>query len=180
MNYIVLCHDGFEEVEMLTPVDILRRAGNSVVIVSMTGNKVINGSHGIKITADALFEEIKTEDFDTVILPGGLPNAHTLRDDARVTDTVKAFDKAGKTVAAICAAPCVLERAGLLVNRAATSYPGAIDAEKCRYLEIPVVVAVNVITSRGVGTAIEFALAILRHDGQAEAAEKIAKGIMYA
>ena len=178
-EFIMLIHNGFEEVEALTTVDLLRRSGNGVVICSMTGNKLLKGSHNINIIADCLFEELKTDSFDGIILPGGMPNSHTLRNDERVIETVRKFCEAGRLVCAICAAPCVLERAGLLKGKRATSYPGCIDAESCIYSEEPALRDGNIITSRGVGTAIPFALEIIKYVNGEGAAKRIAESIIY-
>ena len=133
---LMLVSDGFEEVEALTAVDILRRAGANVTIMSITGSDALHGSHRITVKADDVIDKnylSLSEKYDAVILPGGLPNAHTLRDDTRVGDIVKDFYNKNKIVAAICAAPCVLEKNGLLAGKKATSYPGCIDETKCDY-----------------------------------------------
>ncbi|MBR7077453.1 MAG: DJ-1/PfpI family protein [Clostridia bacterium] len=180
---LMMVHDGFEEVEALTTVDILRRAGVAVTVCSMTGRNVLHGSHGIDVAADAVFGRTVKEDcadaFDALAFPGGLPNAHTLRDDTRATDAAKAFYAKGKIVCAICAAPCVLEKAGLLKGRRATSYPGCIDESACEYSEEKVVRDGNMITSRGVGTALDFALAIAEALAGKQAADKVAASILY-
>lgn len=178
MKLIVLAFDGFEEIEALTPIDLLRRAGISAELCSMGKSINMTGARNIKVTADLLFENVNDIDsYDGVILPGGLPNAHYLRDDDRVIETVKRFNEKGKLIAAICASPCVLERAGLTRGIAVTSYPGCIDATICDYKETPVVRHENIITSRGVGTAIDFALEIIDYLGGDS--DKIAKTIIY-
>lgn len=187
MRYIMLVSDGFEEVEALTVIDLLRRGRLPVDLCSMTGNPLLCGSHGIRVLADVVYESpaaggISREavlQYDGVILPGGLPNAYTLRDDGRVTGLLKAFAAAGKLTAAICAAPCALEAAGLLDGIDATSYPGQLDESRCRYRETPSVVSGKVITSRGVGTAIDFALTLLREAGKPEEARRVAESILY-
>ena len=183
MRYIMLVSNGFEEVEALTVIDLLRRGGVQADLCSMTGEQTLCGSHGIKVLADLVYgsgipyEEVLQ--YDGVVLPGGLPNAHTLRDDERVTEILKAFAAAGKLTAAICAAPCALEAAGLLHGIEATSYPGHLDESKCIYMETPSVVSGKVVTSRGVGTAIDFALTLLREAGRPEEARRVAAAILY-
>ena len=180
---LMMVHDGFEEVEALTTVDILRRAGCGVTVCSMTGRNVLHGSHGIDVAADAVFGHTVDEDcadsFDALVFPGGLPNAHTLRDDSRATDAANKFHEKGKLVCAICAAPCVLEKAGLLEGRRATSYPGAIDATRCLYSEEKAVKDGKVITSRGVGTALDFALAIAEELCGKQTADRVAASILH-
>lgn len=187
MRYIMLVSNGFEEVEALTVIDLLRRGGVQADICSMTGERMLCGSHEIRVLADCVYESgeeygISGESvlqYDGVILPGGLPNAHTLRDDVRVMKILRAFAAAGKLTAAICAAPCALEAAGLLDGIEATSYPGHLDESKCIYTEAPSVVSGKVVTSRGVGTAIDFALTLLRESGMPEEARRVASAILY-
>ncbi len=181
MNILMLISNGFEEVEALTVVDLLRRGGVKVNMCSMTGDSVLHGSHGIDVIANSVWknDEFDFDEYDGVVLPGGLPNAHTLRDDERVIDIVKHFALQNKITAAICAAPCVLERAGLLKGKEATSYPGCIDEKQCNYQEIPTVVCDNVVTSRGVGTAIDFALSLLRVLKGPDVAADISEAILY-
>ena len=152
MKTAVICMNGFEEVEGLTVVDILRRLGIECDIT---------GSHGLVIKADRLLDEIKSEDYSAVILPGGLPGATNLRDDSKVISLVNEMNKAGKIVAAICAAPIVLERAGVLEGRRFTAYPGVGEKiEGGNFKEELVVRDGNIITSRGPATSMEFAFAI--------------------
>ena len=122
MKTAVICMNGFEEVEGLTVVDMLRRLEIECDIVGKGAE--VTGSHGIVIKADRLLDEIKSEDYSAIILPGGLPGATNLRDDSKVISLVKEMNKTGKIVAAICAAPIVLERAGVLEGREFTAYPG--------------------------------------------------------
>ena len=127
---LMLIHNGFEEIEALTTVDLCRRAGLEVCVCSMTGCEMLQGAHGISVQADALFEQVDPSNFDMVVLPGGLPNATSLRDDDRVIGVLRAFCQQDKYLGAICAAPIALERAGLLQGRIATSYPGCLADEK--------------------------------------------------
>ncbi len=113
------------------------------------------------------------------MLPGGLPNAHTLRDDERVINTVKKYNEKGKVLAAICAAPCVLSRCGLLKGKKATSYPGSIDDDSCLYMRVKTVTDGNIVTGNGVGGAIDFALATACALGKNKEASKVRESILY-
>ncbi|MBP5313072.1 MAG: DJ-1/PfpI family protein [Clostridia bacterium] len=181
-SLLVLCCEGFEEIEALTVVDVMRRAGVKVALCSVPGNAVMKGSHDIKVSADKAFgdDELEGNGYDGVVLPGGLPNAYLLRDDPRVIACVNNFFDKGKLVCAICAAPCVLERAGILKGRRATSYPGMVDKQNCgEYLEDKVVRDGNVITSRGPGTALAFSYEILRAMDLGDAADRLEEGMIF-
>lgn len=150
---------GFEEIEAVTVIDVLRRAEVDVLVAGLGGGPV-RGSHQITVVADQPLDHLSPDDFDAVVLPGGMPGAANLRDNARVVALVKSFAAKGKVVAAICAAPIVLESAGLLAGRRATSFPG-FELPSARYTEERVVVDGALVTSRGAGTAMEFALALV-------------------
>lgn len=160
---IVPLADGFEEIEAATIIDLLRRADIEVVVAALGGVQV-RGAHGLGFVADATLDDALDDDYDVVVLPGGEPGATALRDDARVQQLLKRQAGEGKLVAAICAAPKALAAAGLLDGRVATSYPGYLDqhpAPGMRYMAQPVVVDGKVVTSRGPGTAMDFALALI-------------------
>ncbi len=177
---LMLIHNGFEEIEALTTVDLCRRAGLEVCVCSMTGQELLQGAHGIQVQADALFEDVDSGLFDMVVLPGGLPNATSLRDDDRVIGVLHDFYRANKWLSAICAAPIALERAELLHGRLATSYPSCLaDEQACQYTEQAVAVDGKIITSRGVGTAIAFALQIIAALVSPEKSQEIGTGILY-
>jgi 4-methyl-5(b-hydroxyethyl)-thiazole monophosphate biosynthesis len=152
--------EGFEEIEAVTIVDVLRRAGIEVETASLD-DVVVRGSHGISITADTTLDRADSNGYDLVALPGGLPGADHLLKDARIQRMLTAMAADGKFVTAICAAPQVLASAGLLDGRAVTSYPGFLDPGKVKYREEPVVIDGKIITSRGPGTAMEFALTLV-------------------
>jgi protein deglycase len=153
--------EGFEELEAVTIIDILRRAGIEVVVAAL-GPSPVTGSHGIRLAADTPLAALAEQDFDMVALPGGMPGADHLKKDPRVAGIVRRLHAKGRPVAAICAAPMVLAAAGLLDGRRATSFPGFLaDAGKTTVVEDAVVVDRGVITSRGPGTAIEFALTLV-------------------
>jgi 4-methyl-5(b-hydroxyethyl)-thiazole monophosphate biosynthesis len=155
---------GFEEIEALTAVDILRRAGAQVVLAGCEGEGAVEGRSSIRVVPDTSLEAALAEGpYDLIALPGGLPNAYTLRDDERLQAALKVQAERDGFVAAICAAPVALAEAGLLEGKAKTSHP-AVKAEMPSegYREDRVVVDGRVITSRGPGTAMEFAFALVR------------------
>lgn len=177
---IVPLAPGFEEIEAVTIVDILRRAGVRVTVAGL-GGRAVTGSHGIRVECDARVEECETGAADAVCLPGGMPGAAHLRESADVRRLVVAASGAGKLVAAICAGPTVLNAAGLLEGRRATSHPAhKNEMDRCIYAEDPVVVDGNVITSRGAGTAIEFAASLVRRLVSEEAADEILRRIEFS
>lgn len=160
---IIIFATGFEEIEAITVIDILRRAGIEITAAGLDSIN-ITGSHGIKITADKKLSDLKP-DFDAVIIPGGMPGALHLHNSAQVNDFVEAMHSKGALIAGICAAPSVvMAPIGLLENKNATCYPGdQIDFGKTtRYKNEAVVVDGNIITSQGPGTAMEFAFAIVK------------------
>ena len=153
--------DGFEEIEAVTVIDLLRRADIPVTTAALDALEV-TGSHGITMHADRTLDEALASDFEMVVLPGGMPGAANLENDSRVTELLTAMANSERFTAAICAAPRVLARAGLLEGRTATSYPGFLDGETgIRYSEQPVVTDGKILTSRGPGTAMDFALALI-------------------
>lgn len=170
--------EGFEEIEAVTIVDVLRRAGVDAVMAGVSAQEV-TGSHGITVRADRLLEELEGEAWDAVVLPGGQPGATHLRDDPRVQRLLRAQDEKGATVGAICAAPIALSKAGALRERSATSFPGFEEQLDCaKYLHESVVVDGHVVTSRGPGTALHFALELLRQLGLATEAERLREGML--
>jgi 4-methyl-5(b-hydroxyethyl)-thiazole monophosphate biosynthesis len=172
---------GFEEIEAVTIVDVLRRAGVHVTLASLNGHPV-TGAHGIDIATDATLDEVRGRRYDAVVLPGGMPGASNLRDDPRVIDAVREVVKHGGIAAAICAAPIVLEHAGLLKGRRATAYPGfreELGSAAARVTD-RVVVDGPIVTSSGPGTALEFALTLVEHLAGREAAAKLRTGMLVA
>jgi protein deglycase len=155
--------EGFEEIEAVTIVDLLRRADVEVRTASLADREV-TGSHGITVVADASLDEVDAADFDMIVLPGGMPGTTQLKSDPRVSRLLRQFAESGRYTAAICAAPSVLAYAGLLEGRKATSFPGFLtpgSAPGIRLSEDPVVVDGKVATSRGPGTAVPFGLALI-------------------
>lgn len=152
--------NGFEEIEAITLIDVLRRAGFHVTTCGLSGLPP-RGAHDVTVTADTTIEDALRSPWDLVVLPGGMPGATNLRDDARVGQLLEQTVKNGGFVGAICAAPIVLARFGILDGRKATSYPGfQAQMPGVEYREDRVVFDGNILTSRGPGTAMEFALAI--------------------
>jgi 4-methyl-5(b-hydroxyethyl)-thiazole monophosphate biosynthesis len=154
---------GCEELEAVTVIDLLRRAGIDVVTAGLD-DRVVTASRGVRLVPDAVLADVMEEDFDMIVLPGGLPGADHLDEDPRVHALLKSMSGSGRFTAAICAAPKVLASAGLLDDKSATSYPGIIDAmdlASTRVLQDPVVIDGKVVTSRGPGTAMDFALALI-------------------
>jgi protein deglycase len=155
--------EGFEEIEAVTIVDLLRRAGIEVHTATLSGPRV-RGSHGIAVEADIALDAAEAADYDMIVLPGGMPGAEHLKQDARVIALLRRFAGEGRYTAAICAAPGVLAHAGLLEDRRATSFPGFLSLESAPGISLsdaPVVVDGKVVTSRGPGTAIDFSLALI-------------------
>ena len=160
---LVVMADGFEEIEAVTIIDILRRAEIEVVSAGL-GGTTITGSHGIKVISDALLDQVKDKSFDALILPGGGAGVANLRKDKRVVQLVQRFHDQKALVGAICAAPAVLSDAGIIKQKKVTSYPGFEKQIQCaHYSTEAVVVDGNVITSRAPGTALRFALKLVEH-----------------
>lgn len=154
---------GFEDLEAVTLVDLLRRAGVEVITASLTPG-LVQGARGIRVEADAQLDAVLDLDFDMIALPGGMPGAENLKRDRRILALLRKMAAAGKFTAAICAAPIALAEAGLLDGKKATSYPGFVDKlnlPHTTYLDDAVVVDGRVVTSRGPGTAMDFALTLI-------------------
>ena len=162
-NALVLIAQGCEELEAVTAVDILRRADVKVITAGLDRANVV-ASRKVTLVPDATLDEALDQEFDMVVLPGGLPGADNLANDARVIALLQDMARAGKFTCAICAAPAVLAKAGVLAGKRATSYPGVLDnmnLPDVTYTGEAVVCDGTVITSRGPGTAMDFALALV-------------------
>lgn len=155
--------DGFEEIEAVAVIDILRRAGFEVRTVAVSAvSRAVRGSHGIVVEADLLWEELDQDAVEQLVVPGGQPGTNHLLADGRVVALARRMVAAGRPVAAICAAPLVLSDAGVLEGRAATSHPSVKHKlGGALWKDEPVVVDGVVTTSQGVGTAVAFALALV-------------------
>lgn len=176
----VFLADGFEEIEGLTVVDILRRAGVETETISVMGRKQISGAHKILVEADKLFEEAEIEEADMLVLPGGMPGTLNLKAHEGLREQILAFDRQGKYVAAICAAPSILSELGLLKGKKACAYPSFEDGLDCaEVLKVPAVTDGNITTGRGMGAAIPFALKLTEILCGVEKAEEIRKSVVY-
>lgn len=177
--YIFLA-DGLEEIEGLTVVDILRRGKVDISTVSVEGRKQIEGSHGIRLETDCVLEETDFGDAAMFVLPGGMPGTLHLGACTKLTDMLVKANEEKKLIAAICAAPSVLGDLGILSGKEAVCYPGFEDRLKGAVIgDRNVVVSENVITSRGMGTAIPFALTLLSIMKDKDTADQIGEGIIY-
>lgn len=180
---MVLIHlaTGFEEIEALTAADLLRRAGKDALLVSVTGDKTVAGAHGIKVEADLLFEEADYSSCEMIVLPGGMPGTKNLAAHSGLCDKIKEFNRSGRLIAAICAAPMVLGGLGLLEGRKATIYPGM---EKhlggASHEEGKVVTDGNIITSMGPGTAMDFGLALVERLCGKDAAKELREDLIFS
>ena len=159
---IVFLAEGFEEIEALTPVDILRRAGFAVKTAAVGSSKLVRGSHGIPVEADILAADVEEESPEAVILPGGMPGALNLDASPEVDAVLRAADRKGAVIGAICAAPLVLGRRGMLEGRRAACYPGFEKELKGAVTEGGrVEVDGRFVTACGMGAATEFSLALV-------------------
>ena len=181
MAIAVFFANGYEEIEALTVVDLTRRAGIETWMVSITEEKNVTGSHGITVSMDKTLKEIDFNEVEMIVLPGGMPGTLNLEACEPLMEKVKEFDKAGKYISAICAAPTVFGHLGLLNGRKACCYPdmedGLVGAEVTYE---PTAVSDHILTSRGMGTAIDFGLQIIARFQGREAADEMAKKIVYA
>lgn len=171
---------GFEEIEAITVIDVLRRAGMDVKTVSITSSKAVTGAHGITVEADQTFKEADFADTEWLILPGGMPGASNLASFEPLCDLLKIHAHKGK-IAAICAAPAVvLAPLGILDGKEATCYPGfEKDCTKAIMRDVPVVALDTLITAAGPSTALRFALAIVANSLGAPMAQEIGSGMLY-
>lgn len=172
--------EGFEEVEAVSPADLLMRAGAEVMLVSIGDKREVAGAHGIVYTADKLFDEVDYTDVDLLVLPGGMPGTLHLKEYAPLIALLKKFNDEGKMLAAICAAPTVLGAAGLLNGKKATCYPGCEEGlTGAITLTDTVVIDGNITTSRGPGTAVPFGLSLAAQLFGQETADQVQKDFIY-
>ncbi len=171
---------GYEEIEALTVVDILRRADVETTMVSITDDRSVTGSHSISVAMDVLLSEVKFDDLDVLVLPGGMPGTKNLEACEALMRQVDAFMEQGRIVAAICAAPSILGHRGFLKGRKACSFPNfESHLEGAEVMDESAVIDGNIVTGRGMGAAVPFALAILEKLQGKEAADKMAENIMF-
>lgn len=179
MLYMLLA-DGFEEVEAIAPLDIIRRAGIEILTAGVGGD-VICGAHGISVECDTMIETVFEDDVEGIILPGGMPGTTNLQENARVCELVEYCRENELLLAAICAAPMILGELGILSGHEAVCFPGFEDhlhgAEVC---DCPVAVSENIITAKGAGAALEFGAAIVDYfAGEDGAGREILNAMQY-
>jgi len=177
MKVLVPVAQGYEEIETNTIIDVLRRAGMDVVTAGVPST-MLNGMHNVKMMADRRLDEVKNEDFDAIVLPGGAPAYDNLSRSQTVLDLIRKFDSEKKIVAAICGSPVVLAKAGIIDKRRATIYPG-MEKELMMPRDGPVVKDDHIITSQGPGTSIEFSLAIVSELLGKEISERVRKELVH-
>jgi len=171
--------EGFEEIEAVTIIDVLRRAGIDLIIVSITGKSVVKGSHNIELKADLLFEEVDYSKGDMIILPGGMPGSKNLNEHEGLKFQIIEYQKNEKYIAAICAAPIVLGNLGILNGKNVVCYPGyEANLVGAKIQTVSCITDKNIITGRGVGAALKFSLEIVRILSGEELAEQLRKAML--
>lgn len=178
---LVLLADGFEEIEGVTIIDVLRRGGIEVTTAALAPGPV-RGSHGISVTPDTTLDHVVAAAgaFDAIVLPGGSPGYTNLGKDPRVLDLLRTFQKERKIVAAVCAAPWVLQLAGVLDGKRATIHPSLrSELKAATHVESPVVEDGAVVTSQGAGTTMAFALKIVERLAGPEKAKEVAERLVF-
>jgi len=168
---------GCEELEAVTTIDLLRRAGLDVTTAGLN-NEVVKASKGVSLVPDTDLNTALQQDYDMIVLPGGLPGADHLDNDSRLRERIIKMADTGKYVAAICAAPKVLANAGVLKGKKVTCYPGVLDALDIKSEGSAVVEDGNIITSRGPGTAMDFALTLIEKLAGKEKRDEVEKGLV--
>ncbi len=180
MKAIVPLADGVEEMEAVAIIDVLRRAGWDVTTAALERLEIV-GAHGIRLIADALWADVNSADYGIIVLPGGMGGVKAMTACPTLLDALRSFAEAGKPLAAICAAPLVLHTAGLLKGKKATAYPSLLDhLEQASRSNERVVVDGLIATSRGPGTALEFALALVERYGDPAKAAEVARAMLLA
>jgi len=178
---VPLAH-GFEEIETVTVVDILRRAGISVIMAGIEAGSppgAVEGRTGIKLVPDLAIDGVKASDFDMIVLPGGAKGTQTLQKDLRVAQLLRSLQEGNGYIAAICAAPTVLAAHGMIAGRKVTSHPSVRDQlPGALYDEERVVIDGKLVTSRGPGTAMEFAMALVEILAGRQKAEEVNQGVL--
>lgn len=173
----IILAEGFEEIEALAPADVLRRLGFEVILVGLVSDKV-KGSHGITVSADCLLSSVKITEADLLMLPGGMPGSVNLRNSNELIGLLKDASNAGKFIAAICAAPIALGRAGLIKGKKVTAYPGFEDKlEGATYTGGRIERDGNIITAKGAGVSFEFAAEIAAALGKSKETEELYRGM---
>lgn len=179
MKAFVFFAEGFEETEALATVDILRRGNVVVDTVSITGDKKVTGAHAIPVLTDYLFEEADLPSADMLILPGGMPGASNLNNHAALKGLLVEYNRQGKYLAAICAAPLVFGGLGLLQGKKATCYPSfEPQLTGATLVDEPVVQDGNIITGKGPGLVFQFGLRLVAMLKGQETADEVARGLL--
>lgn len=172
--------NGFEDVEALAPLDILRRGGQDVVTVSITGSEFVTSAHSVTLKADAVFENVDLSDADLLMLPGGMPGSTNLNAHEGLRNAIVEHYEAGKPIAAICAAPMVFGSLGLLEGKRATCYPGCEATMKgATYTRELVTIDGNIITGEGPAAAFPYGYAILEILAGKEVADTLREGMIF-
>ena len=180
-NLLIFLATGFEEIEVVSTMDVIRRAGLNIQSVALTEELLVIGAHGIGIQADVLFDSADFSTADMLILPGGMPGTKNLNAHGRLKEALINHAKSGKQLAAICAAPMVLGQLGLLAGKEATCYPGnEMHLKDAKISEYMVVDDAGFITASGPGVAIEFGLQIVEHYMGDEKVEEVSKALLLA
>ena len=175
----VFLAEGFEEIEAITPIDVLRRGGVTVRTCSITASRVVTGAHGIPFTADTTLSELEDLE-DVILLPGGMPGTIHLKECKLLAERIRAHHARGGILAAICAAPTVFGEMGLLREEKATCYPGMEDGLFCKEASTEKsVLSGKILTSRGAGTAAHFAFRLLSLLKGQEAADSLARAMCF-
>lgn len=179
-NVFLFLADGFEEIEALATVDVLRRAGVQVTTVSINPTEMVTGAHSIPVAADALFADCSFAEADMLVLPGGMPGAANLDAHAELRAAIKAHVEAGKWLAAICAAPMVFGHMELLSGKKATCYPGFEgELTGAEYTAAPVEIDGNIITGKGPAVVLPFAYALAEVLVGNEVVAQVKAGMLY-
>jgi 4-methyl-5(b-hydroxyethyl)-thiazole monophosphate biosynthesis len=177
---LIAVADGVEDLEVVTLIDVLRRAEIEVVVASIETRRMVSCAHGTRLTADTMLADVLAQDFDLIVLPGGMPGAQHLAEHQPLAERVREQAAAGKLFAAICAAPALaLQAYGVLKQRRMTCYPAFSEQlSGCTFVDQPVVVDGNCITSQGPGTALEFALTLVEQLAGKASRSAVAKGML--
>lgn len=178
MRVLIPLANGVEELEAVTIIDVLRRGRVDVTSAALGDSLTVKGSHGITLLADALWSSLDSDAFDVLVLPGGGKGTETLAADERILEAVRTFNDNQKIVAAICAAPTVLATAGILHSHRATCYPDCAPQLGESYDDAPVIADDTIITSQGPGTAMLFALVLVKHLVGEDVAQHVAAGLL--
>jgi protein deglycase len=178
MNILVPLAEGLEEIEAVTIIDVLRRAGLTVRTAALGDTLQVEGAHHILLQADTLLSQLDLDEFQAVVLPGGGVGTDNLMADQRIFDIIRSFYEQGRYVCAICAAPTLLAQAGILEGLKGTCYPSCAKMLAESYSDVPVVADGNIITGQGPGTAMLFSLVLVHHFAGEDVARTVAKAML--